>query len=169
MKRKHMILGCVAAALIASATIAPAMAYFTDHTEAAGNIQISLGDNTKIDEKADEAKKEIVISNTGQPVYVRVQVIAARESKPAAAGENWTDLMGDYYYYTKPVTEQNPTSTLTVQVREYLAKYQSNEKDDVKNIIVVYESTPVLYDESGNALPYNDSAISWGANVEVLK
>lgn len=163
MKKRNIILGCVAAALIASTTIAPAFAYFTGHMEAAGTIPIALGSQTEITEDipSDYTKKEISISNKeGQPVYVRVKVITAEsEAKPTGEGEGWVGPVDGYYYYTHPVEVGNPTKILTLSCAEYLGGAQT----DAKNVIVVYESVPVRYLENGNEEGYQNA--DWDGEV----
>ena len=171
MKKKYMILGCAAALLIASTSIGGAWSYFTDHTEAQGVQQIALGDVTEIDEDIDYTNwtKVVTISNDedSQPVYVRVRAMAGEKyGQLGYAGSNWTttpDTEG-YVYYTKELAGGADTSKDPLNVslpdREKLAV------DEAFNVVVVYESTPVYYNEAGEPVGYQNA--NWDETVTVV-
>lgn len=166
MKKRYMILGCIAAVAIASTSIGGAWSYFTTYAETSGTRVISLGDWTNINERYESGVKyvSIVSREDSQPVYVRVQAFAASEFQdqleyiPQASGD-WQDGGDGYWYYTKALNGGETTSELAVKIPETLVK-----GDQDFNVVVVYESVPVLNDENGDPLAY-DSETVWSQKV----
>lgn len=152
----------LAAAIIltASLSVGSALAYFTTYCRAQGAVAMDMGfTDTEIEEKVDEKGKHITVLNIGEyDCFVRVKVFA-----PDFANLNFEESDGweydksdGYWYYTPVLTAQGETT-------ELLAKYEFPEapgegeedtRPDEFNIVVVYEYTPVLYDEDG--APYAD-------------
>ena len=150
MKKKYMILGCVAAVAIASTSIGGAWSYFTTYTEVSGGRTISLGDVTNIHEEVSNGQKRVSISITedSQPVYVRVKAFAASayQDQLVYASEvdgAWTtepDGEGYVYYTSELRAEDKQTSDITIKIPD-----QQIMGDEDFNIAVIYESTPVIY------------------------
>lgn len=169
MKKRYMILGCVAAVAIASASIGGAWSYFTTYTEVKGTRTVSLGDKTDIHEEVSDGEKRVSISITedSQPVYVRVKAFASGDYQkmlvyePAERGAWTTAPDGDgYVYYTSALrAEDQETSQLLVRIPEVLI-----EGNEDFNIVVVYESVPVQLGADGEPLPYNDAKL-WSQEV----
>ncbi|MBE6010375.1 MAG: hypothetical protein E7236_06940 [Lachnospiraceae bacterium] len=160
MKKKYMILGCIAAVAIASTSIGGAWSYFTTYTEAQGTRTITLGDWTNINERYESGVKYVSIESRedSQPVYVRVQGFAGSESgdltyTPQVDGD-WTSGGDGYWYYTKALNGGETTSEIAVSIPQQLV---NGEKDF--NVVVVYESAPVLNDENGDPLAYNSETV----------
>ncbi len=163
MKKKHIILGFVAAALIASSTIAPALAYFTDHTEAVGSVQIALGDETHINERVADGQKIVSISSTyGQPVYIRVQAFAAEGMALVYSGSGWVDGGDGFWYFTTPIAQGETTGDLAVTIPKTLI-----DGDQDFNIVVVYESAPAEFNEDGDPTGYPEA--NWDTPVEPIE
>ena len=171
MKKRYMIFGCAAAVVIASTSIGGAWSYFTTYAEASGGRTVSLGDVTDIEEPSvDRSTKTITISNTenSQPVYVRVAVYAGDEYKSALAyrgqDDSWTveeDADG-YLYYKDPVAGGTSTKSLYISMDKIYEKLLKETEDF--NVIVVYESTPVVYDQNGDPVGYEN--VDWTQTVD---
>lgn len=162
MKRRTHILALLAMVLVLGAGIGPAWAYFTDTTTVQGSLPISVEPTTTITEENGPGTKTIRIQNTSQAVnvWVRARVYAAFELGADAAGTGWSGQINDWYEYGDPVAPGAETEPLKVTFK-LKRKYDPKENptgaqpDDEFNVIVVYESIPVEYDESGNVLPAN--------------
>ena len=165
MKRK-LIAASLATALALGATAVPAWAYFTDNTQATGGLNITKP-TTNIKEVWAESVKHVNIQNdatSDTPVFVRARVFATSDLTQNVTGSGWTDLQADgwYYYGTgtagAQLTSLAPGDTaneLTVQVSTPTEKHGADwnqeeyEVGENYNLIVVYESIPVVYDANG--------------------
>ena len=153
MKKKKIFLTACAIALICSVSIGSALAYFTTYTEAKGGYTISLGDKTTVDEPTfSEWTKHVVITsaNDSEPVWVRAKAFCGSEYSLVYSDKSgkWLPNSDGYYYYKDILTAGQSTEELLVKIE--------NIPEDAEDfdIVVVYETTPVLYDESGE--PYAD-------------
>ena len=164
-KRRTMLLASVAVALVLGMGISPAAAYFTDSSTANGGLPISVKPSTDIHEWYKNGVKHVIINNDANadaPVFVRARTYASGVLNVSTAGSGWTDAIDGWHYYgasKDSLTALNPgedANELTVSIdfpKETnpdgsLAGY---EFGDNFNVIVVYESTPVLYNAEGNA------------------
>ena len=89
---------------------------------------------------------------------MRVQGFAGSKSgeltyTPQVNGD-WADGGDGYWYYTKALNGGETTSEIAVRIPEQLV---GGDKDF--NVVVVYESAPILNDDNGNPLAYNDVTI----------
>lgn len=184
MNKRKWVLVLLTFALILSASIQPAIAYFTTYVRAKGGHPVSIGDTTTIEETFKDWTKTVVIRNKGgsEPVFIRAKVIYTDLSGKlgfTAAGTGWTALQTDGYYY---YSSANPTtSTITVDKRAVNAMAgltpldggkgtdplivtitnipEDPEKGDTFSVTVLYESTPVRYQENGTAYANWDATI----------
>ena len=145
MKKRKLILTALAVVLAVGVTAVPALAYFTAHTEAEGNVPISLGTTTTITEELpDPLTKVVTINNKGpEACWVRVRAYSAYPLE-YTPGENWKEN-GDYYDYTEILEAGDDTTALTVKVTPPADPAQ----DENFNVIVIYEATPVTYNDAG--------------------
>lgn len=160
--KKAICLAALAALLVTGSAVGSAMAYFTTYAVAEGGVTLELGfEETVPREEVSNRKKEVRIENTGDyDCFVRMKALtgdAHKEglvySEPDGA-QNWTPEDG-YYYYKEIVKPGEMTSQIDVS-------FAFPEKDVERfNVIIIQESTAVLYDENGN--PYAD----WDAIVDV--
>lgn len=141
MKTRKIILPALAVILVIGLAVGTAIAYFTAHTEATGSVPVALGAETEIQEKIVNNEKLVTISNKGpQAVWVRAKAFSAYELN--YEGTNW-ELGDDEFYEYKEIVEANQsTSTLKVSIKE-LESLVTEEF----NVIVIYECTPVQYDD----------------------
>lgn len=164
MKKKHIFLAVCAVALLLFGTAGSAWAYFTTYVEARGTLEISLEDVTTVEEEFNSWTKHVAVASDAdsEPVYVRARAYCGSQYELiyTSADNKWTPNSDGYYYYSDILYGGEKTSELLVRIE--------NVPEDVKdaaefNVAVIYETTPVLYDESGN--PYAD----WNQRMEVTK
>lgn len=186
MNKRKIALILLTLALIASASIEPAIAYFTTFVNAKGGYEISVGDTTTIEEDFSDWTKTVVIQNEdeSEPVFIRTKVIYTNlkgELGFTAAGTGWTQQQTDgYYYYSSvnPTTDQitvgdkivnamtgltaleggDPTNPFVVSITKIP---EEPEEGDTFSVTVIYESTPVRYLENGTAYADWDAKIVW--------
>lgn len=176
MKKRNLLLTVLVVALILCASIQPAVAYFSTYVRAQGGIQIKTGDTTTIEEKFSDWTKHVVIKSTedSQPVFIRAKVIyTGFEGKnygiSTAKSVGWSKLNEDGYYYYG--TKDNPTileggketTELTVEITGIPKKgteaFNQLKDGEGFSVTVVYESTPVRYNDKKEA--YAD----WDAKI----
>lgn len=151
MKKTKYLLTLLAAGTILTAGIGQAMAYFTTYVEAEGNFTIRLGDETKITETFTNWMKTLTVTNEegSEPVYVRAKAFYAPDSLNLIyTGDGWSPGDDDYYYYNAPIAGGESAAALNVKIENIPTDVA---KGDVFNVIVIYESTPVLYHEDGTS------------------
>ena len=172
MKNRKIILILLVLALIICADIQPAIAYFTTFTYAKGGHPIYLRDTTRIEEQFSNKVKHIIIKSdqNSEPVWVRAKVFYAYQGikditiEGAANPSKWqrgeTDENGYVYYnYSEPLPGGGETEELTVTIDIKTSEDGFTPEEEEKfNVIVIYESTPVRYDEDGSILP-----VDWNA------
>lgn len=168
MGRKSLCLAGAALALAGSVTVGSAAAYFTTYATASGSAQVNLGFTvTEPREEVSDWTKRIVIDNTGdQDCYVRVKALVGNKYQEyvTVEGPGWTKGENDdFYYYSEAVpskgsTPGNPENSddpdvLRVRIDKEKISGILGETEDF-NVVIIQESTPVLYDEEGK--PYAD-------------
>ncbi len=161
MKKKSIYLAVFAVVLVLAGSAGSAWVYFTTYVEAAGTQTISLGDETTVEEEFNSWTKHIVITSDedSEPVYVRARAYCGSQYELVyTASEKWTPDSDGYYYYSDILNAGEKTSEFIVKIE--------NVPEDVTdasefNVAVIYETTPVLYDEDGN--PYAD----WNGKLDV--
>ena len=154
MKKTKYLLTLLAAGTILTAGIGQAMAYFTTYVEAEGSFTIKLGDETTIIENFENWEKELIVGNEegSEPVFIRAKAFYAPDTLELTyRGEGWSKGSDDYYYYNTWLESGEGTKSLYIKIENIP---QDVAKGDVFNVIVIYESTPVLYKEDGT--PYAD-------------
>ncbi len=163
---KTICLSGAALVLTVGLTVGSAMAYFTTYATSEGQVTLSLGfAQTEIEEKVVAGKKEIKLTNTGdQDCYVRLKALTGDVYKDSiiyseqdGAGK-WTPggAVDGYYYYSDIVAAGQATTQIDISFA-----FPEGEDPAGFNVIIIQESTPVLYDENGN--PYAD----WAGKVDV--
>ena len=180
MNKRKIVLLLLTLALIASASIQPAIAYFTTYVRAKGGHTVSIGDTTTIEEEFSEWTKKVKIRNKAgsEPVFIRAKVIYVpllEEGEKAftVSGEGWSDGGDGYWYYGSKnaptilpgaanlTEDERATSVLNVKIEKIPV---NPEKDDTFSVTVIYESTPVRYKQAsdGSNVPY----ANWDATIE---
>ena len=169
MKKKTLLMSALAVVLAAGMTIAPAMAYFTDHTEASGRVQVSLGDQTNIDEPedpditSDSVTKHVVITNkdeSNEELYIRAKAFAPSNLTVNYSGDGWSDGGDSYCYYEGTIMPGESTEELLVEI----TGIEASKDGETLNVAVIYETSKVLYDENGNKL-----ASDWTMEADVVE
>lgn len=154
MKKAKYSLFLLALAMVMTAGVGKAWAYFTTYASAAGSIAISMGDETEIEEEFSNWEKRVTITNKpdSEPVYIRAKAFGGGGYSLVYGGEGWELKEEGYYYYDKIVQGGESTSVLSVKIENVP---ETDVKDGTAfNVVVIYESTPVMYHEDGT--PYAD-------------
>ena len=167
---KTICLAAAAGILIAGGTVERAMAYFTTYVTAKGGYAVELGfTRTEIEEEVEFGKKEVVLTNTGdQDCYVRLKALTGNMYKDSLLYsepdglENWTPQADGYYYYGDIVAPGASTTRLDVRFA-----FPEDEMPKDFNVIIIQESTLVLYDDDGN--PYADWSVTADVTQSVYK
>jgi len=147
MKKTKIILTAICLALVLGLSIVPAMAYFTDYTEAQGSVKVDLGFKTTLDEEVDGFVKTITVSNAGpESCWVRAKAFAGSDLSLTYSGEGWSEGEDGYWYYSEIIPAGGKTGSLKVEIGNIPEDAEEGDKLDVA---VVYESAKVIYNADG--------------------
>ena len=166
MKNKRILLALLALALAATTVLPAAMAYFTTNARATGTRTLELGGRTTVEEKMEGWVKQLTVSADpdSQPMWVRARAYPDT-TDIVVSGDGW-EKQGDWYYFTTPLanpdTEGTQLSTSELQVKITPPTVVSGQTPDAFDVVVVYESAPVLYGEDGERLDCKDPDV-WKA------
>ena len=181
MNKRKLILTFLVFALIICANIQPAIAYFTTFTYAKGGHPIYLRDTTRIEEQFSQQKKHVRIrsEDNSEPVWVRAKVFYAYQGieRIDIEGTKWqrdetSDENGYYFYnYVDPLPGGGVTDELTVTIHTKSNETIKPDEGDQYNVIVIYESTPVRYNENGQiiAVNWNTHLLQYNENGEIVQ
>lgn len=153
INKKSLCLAAAALTLTAGISAETAMAYFTTYTEASGGVTLNMGFSETIPkEDFSNWTKHVSVENTGDyDCYVRVKALAGSKYQDGLqysdSDEKWTPGEDGYYYYSDLIAPGESTSVLDIRI-------DSKESDASFNVVVVQESTKVLYNENNE--PYAD-------------
>ena len=165
-KMKTIGLALVALTLVVVLNIGNAFAYFTKHSVANGKQDLVLGfSKSEIKEritiKEQNGKKTIWLTNTGDyDCYVRLKAFSAvdliYDTNPTdmefsglnVVNGNWETDAG-YYVFDEILAPGKATEPIEVSFI-----FSTDEDPADFKVIIIEESTPVLYDEYG--VPYAD-------------
>lgn len=171
MKKKTIFLLALSVILITVATMHGTLAYFTTYAGAEGGYTIRLGSRTTIHEDFYGWSKYVTIINdpNSQPVYVRAKYFAgskytlvcnaipAKDDDPGNGVPFWKLNEDGYIYYSAILHGGETTTELIIEIENIPSSpTESNGLNvgDSFNVVVIYETTPVLYD--GDGQPYAD-------------
>lgn len=168
MKRKDLIAAGLAAALVLGATLAPAAAYLTGNDEAQGQVPVGpLTSVIRIEEDVEDLRKTVTLTSDAKsgPVYVRMRAFAGPEYEKNlkyTRGDGWSDAAdAEGWWYYGPILQANDSASPFVVELVDLPEGTLLTEGDSVNIVIVYEYTPVLYNEKGE--PYAD----WNLKLKV--
>lgn len=148
------ILVLFALVLSLSLTFGVVLGYFSDFEEASGGASIHLGGRTEIEEGNDDARKVIVIKNTGETnMIVRVAIMGEgvryfAQGNPSFESKDWWTSEDDqgvlWYYYRHVLEPDQETSSITALMQFSWEGAEVPEHDF--DITVVHESTQAVYE-----------------------
>lgn len=187
MKKKYIVLLIVIAALVFSASIGGALAYFSTYTTAMGGYPVALDNNPEPEEWYKDGLKHLTIKNTGDgPIFVRAKAVVTDGvgvTPEYQTSANWTgeNLGGQdgagYYYYSKALEGKDAETeaekitselliTITFPKQPKIEGKTEFEKGDEMNVLVLFESVPAMYKADGT----EDFALAWTTGpVTVVK
>lgn len=147
MNRRSVAFILTALLIVGTISLHSVLAYFSDYAAASGSKDITLEWQTKLNEDVKDNNKHITIENVGEtPVIVRVQVFA-NEELADITGTAWNHV-GDWWYYSK-VLEAGQTIPDSEELLVTVAG-PDDLPDSAFNIIVVHESSRVVYEDNSN-------------------
>lgn len=147
MKIKTFIPALFAATLICMSSVKDANAFFTTYVTAKGGYEVSYMRETHMEEQFENWNKYVTVtSKEGSiPVYVRVKAFSGELYELSYAGEGWKYVEADgYYYYDRPLYGGETTKALRIFIDNIPV---NPEHEQNFNVIVIYETIPVQYDE----------------------
>lgn len=155
MKYMRVMPALLAAGMICVSHMGIANAYFTTYVTAKGGYEIAWH-KEKIEEVYNDWTKTITISSEENsiPVYVRAKAFAGSTYELKYMGKDWTYREDGYYYYNNVLNGGETTSALNVIISKIPIQPKQGENF---NVIVIYETTPVQYDEEGNMIACGDA------------
>lgn len=170
MKKKSVLLFAIAIVLILATSVSGALAYFTTYAEAKGGHTVYLSSvGTSIEGEFSNWTNRVSVYNDfdGQPVYVRAKAFIGSKYDLLYAGEGWTLGDNGFFYFDEILNGGETTSELLIKIENVPSGDELREMQELLqsihfNAIVIYEATPVLYDENGN--PYADWSLIIGGN-----
>ncbi len=153
------VLPVLAAALVLGASAGAAYSYFTTYVTAQGGYTLQLYDVRTIPhEHVEGSVKSITVENTGEvECWVRAKAIAPAGVEISYDGEGWKLNEADgWYYYGTPIQPKDVTPVLKASIAMPTGEDELHpiEPGTELNVVVVTESTKVLYDDAG--MPYAD-------------
>lgn len=163
MKKSSIFLLILTVVLVMAVSVSPAIAYFTTYTEASGGYAVTFAP-TDIEEEFYSWTKHVVVTcdDDGQPTYVRARAFAGSQYELQYSGDGWTfDENDGFFYYSDIIGPGQSTDELLIHIDNIP---EDPKQDDSFNVVVIYECTPVQYDEDGN--PYADWTLREEGGVE---
>ena len=165
------LLTAAAVMLIMSAGMGKAWAYFSTYARATGGIPLRLGHEEHVHEDFSKWQKRITITSTedSRPVYVRARAYCIDDYKILYKGEdfnseNW-DSSGEWMYYAKVLQPGESTSTLYAKIEGVPDSGSPELRDaDSFNVIIIYETTEVQYDQNGKEIPAIEA--DWNGKIK---
>ena len=153
MKKKAVFLLALSVILLFATSINSTLAYFTSYVQAVGGYVVYLPRDPGLTETFYDWTKHVTISipEDAYQVYVRVKAFAGSEYVLTYIGDGWTLNSDGFYYYDEILYGGWSTNELLVRIENIPENAVPGESF---NVIVIYETTPVQYDENGN--PYSD-------------
>lgn len=157
--KKPVVLAAAALALTAAVYAGDAMAYFTTYSSAEGSVAMDLGfTETVPGDDVDEEGKHVWVENVGDyDCFVRVKIFSVIDVG-YEPGDGWTEGSDGYWYY-EPVLPAGEKTQEILVTYDFPDASEEGSPDEF-DIIVVQESTPVVYDEAGNPIPNWDNVIT---------
>ena len=160
------------AIVTAAITILPAtqqaLAYFTSNASAEGGFFLRLEPDTEIRETYGSRTKHVVVENKIESVPLYVRIKAFSSMSVSYDGTGWGEPADDGWVYYDGILDpgsETPSIDVTIEFPTGGTSTTTNpdgtvttteipapQSGDEHDVIVVYETTPVLYDESGDAL-----------------
>lgn len=151
MKLRRLFLIALVLLLAAAAALEPALAYFSTYARAQGGLTIALGEETEIYERLSRWTKHISVTSEpgSRPVFVRVKVFwGAACDVSFDGGGSWTEGADGYWYCSDILYEDAQTPELDIHIDNVPA---DAEPGDSFSVVVIYETTPALYEADGAA------------------
>ncbi|MBP3874557.1 MAG: hypothetical protein J6E41_02475 [Lachnospiraceae bacterium] len=166
------LLTAIAVMLVMSAAMGSAWAYFTTYATAKGGLVLSFGHQETVDEDFSSWEKVIDLGSEAdsKPVYIRARAFSA-EYPVTYSGQNWQQS-GDWMYYQQIFEPGKKLSESGDELKVRIDGVPVSKEEGLKdgktfNVIVVYESTEIQYDENGEPLSAENA--DWERALETTR
>lgn len=182
MKKSRTLLAFLALALAVATVLPGTWAYFTANTSAGGGRTMHFQNETDIEESfsfADWNKQITITAEPGtQPVWVRARAYSAYGLDYTTEDTGWyLNDADDWYYFNKalanPVDAEGnavaapdwtATQTDALLVHVGVANVETGKVPEGFDVPVVYETTPVTYNEDGSYKLPTDASV-WSTEL----
>lgn len=164
MKKKIIFLLALSILLVTAVTMNSTLAYFTTYAQAKGGYTIHLGHGgTSMETQVEGGYHHVVITNDGQPAYVRVRVFTPSDFRSTiGSSDNKWVYDGNGYWYYNEILGVGSTSELLVEITP--PETHVNDAGDQRHVIIIYESTPQQFDDHGNTI--EPKKADWNREIE---
>lgn len=165
MKGKNVLPVIIALGLLGVSNVSNANAYFTTYVTAKGGYKVNWEHKEYMEENFEEWSKyvSIVSKENSIPVFVRAKAFAGSTYSLQYSGNDWTyHAADDFYYYDNVLKGGEQTSSLRIFIDNIPANPKPGENF---NVVVIYETIPVQYDDNGNPLAPTQADWSQGSVV----
>ena len=168
------LLTAAAVMLVVSAVMGAAWAYFSTYASAKGGITLHMGHQETVEEEFSGWQKVLNITSTkdSRPVYIRARGFCP-DYPLTYVCENWGGGKGEvkpdgWVYYDKILPPGETADPLKVQIKNVPSGENSGIQDaDSFNVIIVYETTEVQYDEKGDVIPPENA--DWSRKINTYR
>ena len=158
MNKKIYILAITIAFMI-SLIVGATYSYVYDNSIANGSVNISVTTLANISERDSNNIKYVKVTSSNDesnmPLYTRIKTITDDYSNIEflnLTNTNW-DYRSDGYVYFKNILDPgDETTELEIKMNKLLETNLENNTNF--NVTVIFETYPVIYDDSANPLPY---------------
>lgn len=163
MKKLIVIPALIAFGLVCISGVQNANAYFTTYVTAKGGYEVSWKHKETIEENFTDWDKYVTIKSEEDsiPVYIRAKAFAGSTYSLTYSGTDWSYNSGDgFYYYQYALNGGETTTALRISIDQIPLNPQGGENF---NVVVIYESLPVVYDEDGEMISPQDA--DWSQTI----
>ena len=162
MRFRKWLPAFAAAELICISSVGDANAYFTTYVIAKGGYSWRHSESLNDDVKEWDKYVSVTSKEGSIPVYVRVKGFAGSKYTLTYLGDGWTNNISDgYYYYNEALEGGKTTSSLRVAISDIPSSPEDGENF---NVVVIYETIPIQYDDDGNMV--EPIKADWGDDNE---
>ncbi len=147
MNKRIRLLAFVSLLLVVALSVESSLSYFYTYTEAKGQFNVSLNDESEIEEPTPEIGiKHLIIESTGKdPIFVRVHAFAPKNEiydlKKESMDAGWSFNSSDGFYYY----DQKLDSGQSIDILFDIDLPEDAKAGEEYNVVLVYEATPALY------------------------
>ena len=158
---KRVLWSLLALCLALTVCVGGALAYFTTNTQASGGRTVRSQTHTTIEESYADWVKHVQVrcQPVSVPMYVRARGYAASAYPLRYSGEGWEVRDDGYCYFATPLANAGPDASqpagTVVETTVLDVTIDGVQTDGAEtapfDVVVIYETVPVQYNENGEA------------------